>query len=341
TVTVSGAGNNGAVLNTAVNSASQAVRKLLVVRWKGRMEFFGNRLTFEKNVQGEYPLMKLFCDELNIYLDQPISFLNFKQTTSPQPKLLECRGKVRFECAQKEGNKDTAFIMAEDMSLFRINPETGAFDGLASEKLPGHLTAIFLGDNMNIDLPGQSSARPVSSGLPGASGEAADSALKRVDISFFKDIFGNIRSFEATANISVNCIYLPVPNWNTKLQMSGSKPNRDWIKDNGGFILDCEKVEIAQMTDPSTRKKGAELTASGGTTIEGQLFLAKAESVRFNQLKDLVIIEGDGTADAEIYVKKTPNGNYDPPYPGQRLEYNIKTKDVQLKGISGIKVFNQ
>jgi len=55
---------------------------------------------------------------------------------------------------------------------------------------------------------------------------------------------------------------------------------------------------------PSVVKGGrstAELEAIGNTLVEGQTFTARAHKLSFAEAKDLLILEGNGSADAQLF----------------------------------------
>ncbi len=298
-------------------------KQLLVVRWTGGMNFDGTRITFEKNVVAKYPLQELYCSVMNIDLDRPISLIQPKTTQNPEVKQVECLGKVFFVCEERDDvdqSKRKSILKGENLDRIRIYPATGRFDGTAQGTGQGRLRATLLNEGTNSPLPGAAAA----DGKP-------KTGLVRVDLYFFGKILGNFKAFEATATESVICVYCPVTNWDTEVDMD----NRELLKENEGYRLDCDVLEVAKMVDPLSQKQGLELTASGSTKIEGKQIFARAESVKFNQLKDTVIIEGSGAIPAEIHLQRSANGDREEPIYVQQLIFNTRTESIESKGARG------
>ncbi len=298
-------------------------KQLLVVRWTGGMNFDGTRITFEKNVVAKYPLQELYCTILNIDLDRPISLIQPKATQNPEVKQVECLGKVYFVCEERDAvdeSKRKSILKGENLDRIRIYPATGNFDGTAQGTGQGRLRATLLDEGTDSPIPGvtQSDGKPKT-------------GLVRVDLYFFGKILGNFKAFEATATESVICVYCPVTNWDTEVDMD----NRELLKENEGYRLDCDILEVAKMIDPLTQKQGLELTASGSTKIEGKQIFSRAESVKFNQLKETVIIEGGGAIPAEVYLQRSASGEREEPIYVQQLIFNTRTKNVESKGARG------
>ncbi len=298
-------------------------KNTLIVRWNGGMDFDGGRILFQQQVVAVYPMNILRCNTLTIFLDGTISFLNPKNIQNPTAKVVVCDGNVFVESTQMDGTVQKATMKAEGLEQIRIFPTTGGFDGTG----PGRLRSTFRGGDMSIEVPGQA-----------ASPKPNPMELKYLDILFHEKIEGNFRNSEAAASGIVSCLYVPVPRWDTIVDQN-SDPEK--LKANDGFLLKCDRLEVAKMADPTTREEGFELTASGGTRIEGKQFYACAEAVKFNQLKNLASLLGSGTVDAEIHLQRTPGGEYDDPIPGQAIEYNIKTKEISTKGTRGAQFINR
>jgi len=287
-------------------SSAPPQKKQLVVRWREGMDFDGTRISFKGNVVAKYPLQELYCNVLNLDLDQPISFIQPKAAQNSKVRQVECLGKVYFvyeERDQIDPEKKKSLLKGENLDQIRLYPESGRFEGTAQGTGQGRLRATLLDK----------------------------SKLSRVDLYFYGRILGNFKLFEATATESVICIYCPISNWDTEVDMD----DRDQLKEKGGYRLDCDILGVAKMIDPSTQQQGLELTATGATKIEGKQVFARAESVKFNQLKETVIVEGSGAIPAEVHIKQSPDADYEEPIFVQQLIYNLGTNNFETKGPRG------
>lgn len=319
--------------NKSSQNTSSESKGTLVVRWMKGMDFDGTRIQFDGTVVAMYPALELRCNELLVFLDRPISFMESKIEQDPNAKLIVCNGNVYFESIQMEGAAQKARLRAEGLEQFRLYPATGMFDGTG----PGKLRSTFLGSDAAIQMPGMKPIAAVHSETNSGTSSGTTTELKHVDITFYEKIEGNFRTMEASASGLVACVYCPVAQWDETID-----PNdRERLKLHNGFRLDCERLHVIKMVDPLSNAEGVEMTATDGTRIEGSQFFARGETVKYNQLKSIASIEGKGTIDAEIHIQRNPGGDYEPPLYGRYLEYNLKTNEVNFQGVHGTQMFNR
>jgi hypothetical protein len=98
----------------------------------------------------------------------------------------------------------------------------------------------------------------------------------------------------------VRTTYGPVANWQGSIT-----PDDFNLPQHSGMLLACDKLSVQQVEDRAG-KNHFELSAEGDTEIEGQdpdgaNFQAQASRVAFDQSKDLLVLEGDGRADARLW----------------------------------------
>lgn len=348
-IALSGNGFSSAITSGTPNSGNHNVNApgkanangMLVVRWDGRLEFDGSRIRIESSedpVRAMYaatgtshPLQELQCNVLHIDLERPVSFVDSKSNPDAQVKRIECLGKVFFESLEMEGMQQKSIMRAENLEQFRIYPETGKFDGSNMGNTQSRLSTTFLGSAGDFNLLDRGTASD-------AVAKENSHQLKRVDIHFFDRILGNYKTFQVTASGSVICTFCPVPTWGASVDMNDIRR----LKENGGYRLSCETLEAAKSVDPlDVSKSGIEVTAVRATRFEGQDVYVIAHIAKFNQLKDTIMVEGNGSVKAEIHIKRTPDGEFEPPISAQQMEYNIKTRDIKFKGIQGTQILNQ
>jgi len=304
-------------------STAPPQKKELVVQWTGGMNFDGTRISFDKNVVAKYPLQELYCNVLNIDLDQPVSLIQQKSAQNSKVRRIECLGKVFFECEERDETDPTkrkSILKGENLDRIQLFPETGRFDGTAQGTGQGRLRATLL-DEGDAPLVGAPRANAPHNGAPGTN-------LTRVDLYFYGRIVGDFKVFDATATDSVVCIYCPVLAWDTEIDMD----DREALREKNGYRLDCDILEVAKRIDSQTQQEGLEMTASGATKIEGPQIFARAESVKFNQLKETVIIEGSGAIPAEVYYKRNLDADFEEPVFVQQFTYNLRTGNFDSKG---------
>ena len=325
---------SGDLTAPATSAASQ--KQMLVVRWAGGMTFDGTRTTFERSVVAKYPQMELFCDVLHLDLDQPISLIQLNASQNTRVRRIECLGKVFFEREERDPidlTRKKSLLKGENLDQIQLFPESGRFDGTAQGTGQGRLQATFLDEGGGA---ANFLAGTPRNDVPRAEAPHNDAShLTRIDLYFYGRILGNFKNFEATATDSVVCVYCPVSAWDANINMD----DRETLKEKDGYRLDCDILEVVKMVDPQTQRPGIELTASGATKIEGQMVFARAESVKFNQLKETVIIEGSGSNTAEVYIRRDSSGEYEGPISVQQVIYNLRTKNFESKGARGTQFF--
>jgi len=73
-----------------------------------------------------------------------------------------------------------------------------------------------------------------------------------------------------------------------------------------GVVLRCGRLSATQIPVPGTRARAWGLEATGNTVAEGQSFTARAVRMTYDQSKGLLVLEGDGRADAALYLHERP-----------------------------------
>ncbi len=141
-------------------------------------------------------------------------------------------------------------------------------------------------------------------GRAGASGQprgAADpNRLTYLNVQFQGPITGNVNDHEITFHEQVRTIYGPVLGWDDQL-------NFDKVQDLGpdDELMNCDQMTlrqgaiIQQAGQPDRRPM--EMEAIGNVSVEGATFRALANRMTYAEAKDLLVLEGDGRNDAELY----------------------------------------
>jgi hypothetical protein len=74
-------------------------------------------------------------------------------------------------------------------------------------------------------------------------------------------------------------------------------------------LLHCDQLTVRQMPGVGRGAKAtAELEALGNTLVEGQTFTARAHKLSFAEAKDLLVLEGNGSIDAQLFRQSRPGG---------------------------------
>jgi hypothetical protein len=101
----------------------------------------------------------------------------------------------------------------------------------------------------------------------------------------------------------VKGVYGPVDAWDDWLALDDVKH-----LGNRGVQFTCDSLSVAEMGLFSDNdQRAVELQAKGNTVVEGNTFLARAERISYVSDKQLLVLEGSGRSDAELW-RYPPSG---------------------------------
>jgi hypothetical protein len=141
--------------------------------------------------------------------------------------------------------------------------------------------------------------------------------LNYLNVQFSGPLTGNLNQHEFTLHDQVHTIYGPVLSWNDQL----NSDNIDDL-DDGDALINCDQLTVRQgegyiTSPPTTNAQGVpqpppaphhplELEAVGNTMVEATNFTARSNRMTYAEAKDLLVLEGDGRRDAELYRQDQP-----------------------------------
>lgn len=278
------------------------------IEWKGGMAFDGQQLLFEKNVRARYQqAQEITCGVLSLLLKNKMSFFESNEMKA-EPETIKASKDVCIENHRFDGALQMEYNRADNLDEIAINVESGDF--YAGK---GVMKSTFRSEK-KIAIPGSAAA------------QNSNKELYFMELRFHNGLQGNFKLRQGVAQGDIRCILKPVSTFNEKVDTMN---DRAVLSD--GSILKCNRMEISETVVPGDTKTGLELTTSGSTQIFGDIYTVRSDKAKFNQLKDLVIIEGDGRTDAELHRQEYPGAPTDT-WTAQRIEYNLKTKQVTSSG---------
>jgi hypothetical protein len=321
-------GSRPAVPAGVSGAALQPPSPPIFIDWQGRMAFDGLLARFERSVVCQTETRNLRTELLDVTMRQRV---NFAQSQSGQRTdvgrifahgdvLMESRG---FDLQHLLTNVER--LRAHDLTVDQV---TGLIDGQG----PGSLISVRKGSqDLAPDAPptGRSTptAQPVGqpvirvttqsntppavalaaqrpagrAGAPGQQRGAADpNRLTYLNVQFQGPITGNVNDHEVTFHDQVRTIYGPVLAWEDQL-------NFDKVQDLGpdDELMNCDQMTLRQgaiVQQPGQPdRRPMEMEAVGNVSVEGATFRALANRMTFAEAKDLLVLEGDGRAQAELY----------------------------------------
>ena len=129
---------------------------------------------------------------------------------------------------------------------------------------------------------------------------AQASPLNCMHLRYQGSITGNVLRREMTFHDQVRVAYAPTDSWTTTLDSD----NPDKLG-AGGIVLHCNHLSVNEITTPGSPNRSPELLAVGNVVAEGRMqdvnFTALAIRMSYAEAKDLLVLEGDGRTDAELF----------------------------------------
>jgi hypothetical protein len=299
----------------------------MIVTWKDRMTFDGTTAHFEHSVAGQSNSRNFQTDVLEVSLRHRIDFAQPRMDERAEIGRIVCRGGMAMETRSFDLNDPKKLMSVDRMQTgdLMINEETGAILGQG----PGWLTSVRRGSpdpTQRAAAPAAMipAAVPVSHTLPDATAKPSSagrhksarpngtlsqkSELNYLNVQFNGAISGNLNQHEITFHDSVRSVYGPVLSWEDQLT--------DDVDDlgPGGVLLTCDQLTVRQTTAKPTasapERHPIELEAIGNASVEGEQFRALAHRLTYSEEKDLLMLEGDGRTDAQLFRQERPG---DPP----------------------------
>lgn len=259
------------------------------IHWQQRMEFDGRSIRFEDSVLASSSCWQLRTDSLEVQLREPIVFTATKSAVHPELHRLICRSDVLLENRSSDARGEVSRDRVEVADL-TVDMITG--DLVASG--PGMFCSVRRAQaDQAEDSPG---SKPRLDGLrPGAS----PTGLVFLGVEFQRSLVGNLKRREMTFADRVRTIYGPVETWEGKLQWGQLSTLPPQV-----VLLSCDQLAVAELAVTPAGERAMELLAVGNTVIESATYTARANRLSYAEKKGLVILEGDGRSDAELFSQE-------------------------------------
>jgi lipopolysaccharide export system protein LptA len=260
------------------------------VTWRRQLHFDGRVAHFDDGVTAELDGQTLRTQSMDVAFSKPISFANPPRDRQPEVAEIACRGNVLLDRPALESGQLVSVERMQAASL-RVNRLTG---GITAEG-PGWMTSVRHG---SLAMPA-----PAAGGEPAA--DPGD-GLIYLRVEFLTLATGNLNYRTMEFGNRVKTVFGPVASWEGVV----SEEEFDRIGADGKPLarqcgyLESQQLLVSQVRDADGRESFA-LDASGNAKLEGinfqdQSFVARGNHIKYEQAKDLVILEGDGRVDAEL-----------------------------------------
>jgi len=275
-------------------AAPQGPPGRLDVTWKGRLDFDGRTARFIDGVVAKGGTADVHSGSLDVIFDRPFEFAaGTPQRGAAQPEVarIACGAGVRIhsESADETGQPTVEELFVRDLVIDR---PTGDVTGTG----PGRLTST---------RTGQAPAMTLPTGPPGAGGAAVQpvsaprkpAGLTYLGVDFQRGLRGNLHRRTMEFHQRVEAIWGPIASRGDTLDAhaAGGLPE-------GAVTVSCDVLGVGQAPPiPGRQRSTIELGAGGNVLVEGESFTARSARLTWSEAKDLLVFEGDGRSDAQLY----------------------------------------
>jgi len=186
---------------------------------------------------------------------------------------------------------------------------------------PGELSSIFLGSGQGFD--------PINNNAASASGNKNNGEQLNYLAVWFQDkmqgsLLGNSKNVEFLGR-KVEAAYCPVNSWNDKIGIDNLSAAR-----RSGYTLVCERLVIEEVPNPvNLSQSSMELTAMNTAIIEGSGIYGKSQTIKYNQAKSTVEMDGNVTIQITTSDQTTKQS-------AGAVRYNIETRAIELIQAQGL-----
>ncbi len=263
----------------------------LAITWRHRMAFDGRTARFEDTVVARTPQQALNTELLEVQFQQPVRFAEADVGEPPQAEQVFCRGGALMESYGTDGRHTTAHerMQARDLNV---------------NLLSGDLTAGGPGWLVSVRQAAADGPLAGAGAMPMAGAASDDEApFRQLYIRFQGGITGNIHRRELTFHDEVRTIYTPADSLQAAVP-----PDDPQLLGPRGLVMNCNRLSVRQVLRPDGSQQTAEFEAAGNTIVESAVYTARAIRMTYSEAKDLLVLEGDGRSDAQLFRQQQIGG---------------------------------
>lgn len=275
----------------------------LTVYWNREMFFDGRNAIFHDGVQAEQDQARLVCRTLQVVLDKPVS-LKEGQRSEPAAKVrnLVCDQSVRVEDTTYQDQKLLRFTRIDSTQLL-VNNE----DSVMTAPGPGVVRIL---------QPGPKSENMGRPNTPQAE------EIKLTRISYLGRMLANNNTRTAVFYENVELVHVPTSDANLAIDI-------DKMPD-GAFYLRCDLLTVYQRRE-SANKTYQQMEARGRAAVQAKEFWGRADVIKFDESKDLIIFEASEGNLATLYRQRA-RGVAPEEVKGRKIYYWRRTNDFKIEG---------
>ncbi|MDY0166206.1 MAG: hypothetical protein RBS80_06655 [Thermoguttaceae bacterium] len=291
---VDGAGTMTLPLDRDLDGRPLAVAARMAVDWRHRMDFDGRTARFEDSVVARTPQQSLKTELLEVQFQQAIRFADADLGAPPQVEQVLCRGRTLLESHSVDEGLPTARerMLAADLAVNLLSGDLTA-------RGPGWLMSVRQAPDGG-SLAGSGGPFPAP---PLAAATEPDLPLRQLYVRFQGGMTGNVHRRELNFHDEVRTIYTPVASW--EAPVPSDDPQSLGPR---GIVMNCNRLSLRQTLRPDGSQHTAEFEAAGNTVVESAGYTARAIRMTYSEAKDLLVLEGDGRSDAQLFRQQQIGG---------------------------------
>ncbi|MEQ8786773.1 MAG: hypothetical protein RIC55_10765 [Pirellulaceae bacterium] len=297
---IEGAGNM--VLPPKKSADGMGAKAPVHINWQDGMEFDGQVVRFRRDVrtrmrewdkEGGWTDTSSFGDTLDATVSKFVDFSQDEQPEDVELRRLVYDGGV---FVQSYGHNRQGQRTAWD----RLEAPNISVDQLSGEIVSqgaGRIRSVRLGGANPLAQTAASPQRPSPQRTSPPADPRKPPEITYTRVIYQRGITGNLHQREIVFRDQVETVHGPVPRWD--MELDGDRP-----EDLGerGVAVTCDELSLYEMGPWVTnRRRAIELLAKGNAVVEGKSFNAQADRLTYAEAKDLVVLEGDGRSNAELW----------------------------------------
>ncbi len=291
---IDGAGTMTMPLDRDLDGRPLTTPARMAVDWRSRMDFDGRTARFEEAVVARTPQQSLKTEVLEVQFRQAIRLADADLGAPPQVEQILCRGGTLLEGHTMDGPRLTAHerMLAGDLTVNLVSGDLTA-------RGPGWLMSVRLAsESGQLGGPAGSLLAPSATATNGD-----ESPLRQLYVRFQGGVTGNLHQRQMNFHDDVRTIYAPVDSWQPPVpsddpQSLGPR----------GIVMNCNRLSLRQTLRPDGSQHTAEFEAAGNTIVESAVYTARAIRMTYSEAKDLLVLEGDGRSDAQLFRQQQIGG---------------------------------
>ena len=316
--------NTGQVSMTGVPT-SNANNDKLIVEWNKEMrcdgmviQFMGLPDRMGNRVRTTYQTKSLVCNEMQLRLNRKVMFFEDQSPVAPEAVEILCVHNVYVQNRTLDAQGRQKSLERGNFTKLQYNIEKDYFFAEG----PGELSSVFLGAGQGFD----------PSNLAGTPAHQNNAEKLNYLAIWFPDtmhgtLLGNSKKMEIRGR-KIKAAFCPAASWEDTVGIDNLSAAR-----KSGYTMECEQLQVVEMPNPLNMSQSSmELTASHSAVIESDSvgIYGKAQTIKYNQAKSIVNMDGDVTIQITTQGKTSKQT-------GDALQYNIETKSldyIRAKGLT-------